>query len=182
MSSTPLISCSSGAATVSAITLGFRPGYWARACTEGGTTSWYWLIGSCHTAMAPIRKMMIDSTAAKIGRSMKKRANRMLLASSHRELRLGELAGIHRDALGRDDDTWTDALQTVDDDVLARLQALLHDAQAVREPADFHRPIRDLVLGVDDVNELLALIGTDCTVIDQHGAIRVVAKQLDARE
>ena len=78
MSSTPLISCSSGAATVSAITLGFAPGYCARTCTDGGTTSGYWLIGSRHMAMAPTRKTMIDSTAAKIGRSMKKRANLML--------------------------------------------------------------------------------------------------------
>ena len=73
MFSTPLISCSSGAATVSAITFGFAPGYCARTTTEGGTTSGYWLIGSCHSEMAPTKKMMIDRTAAKIGRSMKKR-------------------------------------------------------------------------------------------------------------
>ena len=77
MFSTPLISCSSGAATVSAITFGFAPGYCARTSTDGGTTSGYWLIGSCHMAIAPTRKMTIDSTAAKIGRSMKKRANFM---------------------------------------------------------------------------------------------------------
>src|SRR5690606_18035462 len=75
MFSTPLISCSSGAATVSAITLGLAPGYCAFTTIVGGTTSGYWLMGSRHMAMAPIRKMMIDSTAAKIGRSMKKRAN-----------------------------------------------------------------------------------------------------------
>src|SRR5690348_11266210 len=75
MFSTPLISCSSGAATVSAITFGFAPGYCARTMTEGGTTSGYWLIGNFHMAIAPMRKTMIESTAAKVGRSTKKRAN-----------------------------------------------------------------------------------------------------------
>src|SRR5512138_2020497 len=123
MFSTPLISCSSGAATVSAITFGFAPGYCARTCTDGGTTSGYWLIGSCHTARAPIRKMMIDSTAAKIGRSMKKRANFMTrsLLRCHRELRLGELARIHRDTFRRHDDARTHALHAVDHYRLAGL-------------------------------------------------------------
>src|SRR3546814_1099309 len=39
MSSTPLIDSSSGAATVSAMTLGLAPGYCARTTTVGGTTS-----------------------------------------------------------------------------------------------------------------------------------------------
>lgn len=64
---------SSGVATVSAMTLGLAPGYTARTCTLGGTTSGYSLIGSSGMAIRPAAKMMIDSTAAKIGRSMKKR-------------------------------------------------------------------------------------------------------------
>ena len=49
--------------------------------------------------------MTIDSTAAKIGRSMKKRANfmtRSYCLRGHRELGLSQLACIHRDELGRD--------------------------------------------------------------------------------
>ena len=46
MSSTPLICCSSGDATVSAMTFGFAPGYVARTTTVGGTTCGYSLIGS----------------------------------------------------------------------------------------------------------------------------------------
>src|ERR1051325_1351412 len=71
--STPVIASSSGEATVSAITFGFAPGYVAVTCTVGGTTSGYSLIGSSGSAIAPATKMMIDSTAAKIGRATKKR-------------------------------------------------------------------------------------------------------------
>src|SRR5260370_25024746 len=38
----------------------------------GGTTSGYSLIGRRHRAMNPRRKMMVESTPAKIGRRMKK--------------------------------------------------------------------------------------------------------------
>src|ERR1700753_3170086 len=71
MPSTPLIASSIGVATVSAITLGLAPGYWARTTTEGGTTSGYSEIGITGSASAPIRKIRIDRTPAKIGRSMK---------------------------------------------------------------------------------------------------------------
>ena len=71
MSSTPLIASSSGVATVSAITFGLAPGYTVRTTTDGGTTSGYSLIGSSGIAIRPAAKITIDSTAAKIGRSMK---------------------------------------------------------------------------------------------------------------
>src|SRR6476660_5183237 len=71
MFSTPLMASSSGVATVSAMTCGFAPGYWARTTTEGGTTSGYSDIGKVRTAIRPARKTSSDSTPAKIGRSMK---------------------------------------------------------------------------------------------------------------
>ena len=71
MFSTPLICSSNGVETVSAITLGFAPGYIARTMTAGGTTSGYSLIGKMGIAINPAAKITIDSTAAKIGRSMK---------------------------------------------------------------------------------------------------------------
>ena len=77
MPSTPLICSSRGVATVSAITLGLAPGYTARTTTEGGTTSGYSLIGSAGIASRPETKMTIDSTAAKIGLSMKNLENSM---------------------------------------------------------------------------------------------------------
>ena len=45
----------------------------------------YWAIGSENTAIAPANVMTIDSTEAKIGRSMKKREITAMIAS-----RLGE--------------------------------------------------------------------------------------------
>jgi hypothetical protein len=68
MSSTPLIACSSGDATVSAMTCGFAPGYIARTTTVGGTTSGYSLTGKSRSDSAPAMKMIADRTPAKIGR------------------------------------------------------------------------------------------------------------------
>ena len=67
------------------------------------------------------------------------RADRYPSRSASRQQRLGVLARIHRDALRRDDRAGMHALQAVHDDVLAGLQAFLHDAQAVGQPADLHR-------------------------------------------
>ena len=84
MFSTPLICSSRGVATASEITRGFAPGYTARTTTEGGTTSGYSLIGSPNMAIRPAMKITIDTTAAKIGRSMKKRENRMVTPPAQR--------------------------------------------------------------------------------------------------
>ena len=41
--------------------------------TAGGVIGGYWAIGKEDSAIPPVRVMKMDSTAAKIGRSMKKR-------------------------------------------------------------------------------------------------------------
>src|SRR5579871_2893209 len=73
MPSTPLTCSSMGAATVSRTVSALAPGYTAVTTTVGGVTSGYWAIGRLNTATAPARVMTMDSTDAKIGRSMKKR-------------------------------------------------------------------------------------------------------------
>ena len=75
MPSTPFICCSSGEATVSAITLGFAPGNAARTTTVGGTTPGYSLIGSLKSASPPATTISSERTMAKIGRVMKKDEN-----------------------------------------------------------------------------------------------------------
>ena len=75
MSSTPFICCSSGAATVSAMTFGLAPGKAARTTTVGGTTAGYSLIGSLNSASAPATTITAERTTAKIGRVMKKDAS-----------------------------------------------------------------------------------------------------------
>src|SRR5262249_1404909 len=73
MPSTPLTCCSTGAATVSATTWAVAPGYWHDTCTVGGVIGGYWAIGKAIKAIVPTRMVTIERTAAKIGRSMKKR-------------------------------------------------------------------------------------------------------------
>ena len=67
----PLSCCSSGPATVSAITFGFAPGYAARTTTVGGATLGYSLTGSLNSAMPPLMRISSERTAAKMGRVMK---------------------------------------------------------------------------------------------------------------
>jgi len=72
MPSTPLISCSIGAATVAAITFGVAPGYAARTITVGGVTAGYSLRGSRTKARAPATSNRTEMTIAKVGRPTKK--------------------------------------------------------------------------------------------------------------
>ena len=79
MSSTPLTCCSIGAAMVVATTSALAPGYWQLTCTVGGVMRGYCASGKENSATPPASVMTMDSTAAKIGRSMKKRENTSLL-------------------------------------------------------------------------------------------------------
>src|SRR5215475_435575 len=72
MFSTPLICSSIGATTVEAMTSALAPGYWPVTLMIGGAISGYWAIGSRTKATAPRITNTIESTDAKIGRSMKK--------------------------------------------------------------------------------------------------------------
>src|SRR5580658_7644815 len=75
MFSTPLTCCSMGAATVSATTWALAPGYEQSTDTLGGETCGYCAIGSATSDSPPASVITIDKTAAKIGRSIKKREN-----------------------------------------------------------------------------------------------------------
>src|SRR5277367_3879282 len=69
--STPLICCSKGVITVSAMVFGDAPGYWPLTTTVGGTISGYSLIGRFGIASKPATVIKMARTVAKIGRSMK---------------------------------------------------------------------------------------------------------------
>src|SRR5215470_1769125 len=117
MPSTPLIVCSIGVATVSAMTFGLAPGNCARTTTDGGTTSGYSEIGITGSASSPATKMRIDSTPAKIGRSMKNRDTFMALPLTEAWLRLslndvyrcGSCGHVHE--LGRNQAPWANTLK-----------------------------------------------------------------------
>ena len=72
MFSTPLICSSIGATTVEATTSALAPGYWPVTLMIGGAISGYCAIGRRTKATAPRITNTIESTEAKIGRSMKK--------------------------------------------------------------------------------------------------------------
>src|ERR1700739_533109 len=72
MFSTPLICCSIGVATVEATTSALAPGYWPVTVMIGGAISGYCATGSRAKLTAPRITNTIETTAAKIGRSMKK--------------------------------------------------------------------------------------------------------------
>ncbi len=91
-----------GVATVSAMTRGDAPGYWARTTTVGGTTSGYSEIGSARSASNPETKIRIESTPANTGRSMKKRDRFMDGVPLSLRQGLGGVGRSHRHVLRRD--------------------------------------------------------------------------------
>src|SRR5271155_4229687 len=125
--STPLICCSSGVITVSAMVFGEAPGYWPLTTTVGGTISGYSLMGSEGIDNKPATVRRIASTEAKIGRSMKN--EEMFMTALRHALRRQVAA--HGHSLRRHGEAGMHALRTVHDDDIARLQALANDAQAV---------------------------------------------------
>src|SRR5690625_1465305 len=159
--------------------------------------------------MAPAITMRIDSTAALIGRSMKDWAIFMTIpwqgmtaaagsrsAAGHRGLRaaaerpapaqrlawrLGP-ARAQRRLLGRDLLAGAHALQAVDDDAVAGLQARADHAQAVEQRTKVDALVTGLAVLVDHVDEAMAKIGADGARVDQHRRPGLAAGQAQARE
>src|SRR6266700_5693652 len=154
MFSTPLMPCSSGATTVAATTSALAPGYCPLTRTSGGAMSGYCAKGSRVTATAPIITKTIDTTAAKIGRSMKKCERRILVRLRLRGGGRGALP-VRRDLGAR-----AGADEPVDDDVVIGRNPLDH-AQAIDYGAerDVFRPRH--IVGIDHQHELAHLLGAD---------------------
>src|SRR5215467_2035529 len=72
MFSTPLSWSSMGDTTVEATTSALAPGYWPATVIVGGAISGYWATGSRENDTPPTITKTIETTAAKIGLSMKK--------------------------------------------------------------------------------------------------------------
>src|SRR5438876_6793683 len=80
MFGTPLIAFSIGEATVCSSTSADAPGYTVLTVTTGGAISGYCAIGRLRIAESPASTRNTEITAAKIGRSMKKRENMVLFS------------------------------------------------------------------------------------------------------
>src|SRR5215468_4197529 len=122
MFSTPLICCSIGVATVEATTSALAPGYWPDTVMIGGAISGYCATGRRTNATVPRITNTIETTAAKIGRSMKKcemRIRAAPIAESVPDLRPDRLGGRRAALLLRLHlDAGTRAHQAVDHDVV----------------------------------------------------------------
>src|ERR1700733_5184415 len=148
--STPLICCSSGVITVSAMVLGEAPGYCPLTTTVGGTISGYSVIGSDGMASRPAAVMTMASAVAKMGRSMKKEEifiPASLLGLCRRRVRARRnIVGCHGDFLRSDRDAGVHPLCTADNDDVPGLQTLADNAQAVDHAAEFYPAIFYLVV------------------------------------
>src|SRR5260370_762044 len=175
MFSTPLMPCSSGATTVLATTSALAPGYCPLTRTTGGAMSGYCATGSRVTATVPTITKTIETTAAKIGRSMKKCERRISVGPG--------LSGGSRRALPvrRDLGARTRAHQPVDDDVVVGRKAVDH-AQAVdhRPEGDVFRPRH--IVGVYHQHELAHLLGADRGLRHQQRIRRRRRRHLQAGE
>src|SRR5262245_57195199 len=131
MLSTPLISCSIGDATVSAITSAEAPAKLAFTTTVGGAMFGYSVIGSARYEMTPTSVMRIEITPAKIGRSTQKWENRMTAASRGltRCRRLRRRLGLA--VLGLDLTSRPRPLQPVDHDAVGGGEPRADHAQAI---------------------------------------------------
>src|SRR5262249_44801462 len=119
----------------------------------GGATSGYWAIGNFRRATEPTMTMTIDSTVAKIGRSMKTCEN-----MRPPSLVLGCLVGWfgrragHGALVGIDLGLVTDPLNAVDNDPVVGLDALQNDLQAATHPPELDFLAFGDVLAIDDVD------------------------------
>src|SRR5258706_12658962 len=157
MFSVPLICSSSGVATVSAMVWGLAPGNCAVTTTDGGTTSGYSEIGSWVMAIRPVKKMMTEITAAKIGRSIKNFDKFTSESPRGENPALGSVGG-GLDRLRRDRCAGRQFLQPVQDHAIAGLEARRHHTIAGHGRAERDFAIFRLVAGADHEDEALALV------------------------
>ena len=90
--------------------------------------------------------------------------------------------GEHGHGGGVDAHAGPHALQAIDDDLLAGLEAAGDHAVAVDQPAELDGAILDGAVGLDDQHELLVLVGADGAVGDDGGLIGGAADQLQPGE
>ena len=168
MFSTPLISCSSGAATVSAITFGFAPGYCARTTTVGGTTSGYSEIGSWNDGDRADDEdddredRREDGAVDEESRDL----HRALPCAPAGSVEPWSVAAMATTS-GATDHAGAHALQAANDDALRRREALADHAQPVVHRAELHAAVLHLVVLVDDEHEAPVLVGSDGAIRDE---------------
>src|SRR5580700_5207638 len=181
MFSTPLICCSIGVATVAATTSALAPGYWPETLMIGGAISGYCATGSRENDTPPRMTNTIETTAAKIGRSIKKCEMRIFLASAG----LGFVRTFGRRRaflLRRHLLAGPRAHQAVDDDAVSGVEPVLDHAQAAIDLSERDVFLPDHVAVVDDQHEFAHLLGADRGVGNEQRGIGRRAGHPDAAE
>src|SRR3954468_24606963 len=173
MPSAPLTCSSIGVVTLCSTTWALAPGNVAVTCTVGGLICGYCEIGRPWKARAPASTITIDSTAAKIGRSMKKTENMVSALGRLRSAAGGGLLGAGRGLLGSrrgrlrlrrralmdgDLDPGPHFLRAFHDDPLARLHSGIDHGKIVGGAAHLDRAHGHLVV-VADYQERLPSLG-----------------------
>ena len=165
----------------------------------GGVISGSWVTPRPVYPTAPMMVMTMATTAAKIGRSMKKWLTFMRPGPQMREGKRGMRVFIpaswnlrpqqappptpsDRDPLGLDLQAGTHALQAVGDHPVVAGNTFAHDAQPVGQRSQLDVPARHRAVVADDVDVLVGLVGADGTVGNQDRRVVGAARDADARE
>src|ERR1700683_4731286 len=162
MFSTPLICSSIGVTTVEDTTSALAPGYWPVTLIKGGAISGYCAIGRRKNDTAPRITKTTETTAAKIGRSMKKcemrmRLVRLDLRGVFRRGRCRRRAAFfHRHLYSR-----PGAHQAVDNHAIGGGQPFLDHTQVVIDLPGNHIFLPNDTAIVDDQHVLARLLGAD---------------------
>src|SRR5579871_5799137 len=190
MFSTPLIWSSIGETTVAATISALAPGYWPVTLITGGAMSGYCATGSREKLTAPTITKMIDTTAAKIGRSIKKcemriaRVPRLVRFRGRRAVLRGRLSGrrrrralFHRRHL----DAGTRAHKPVHDHAVVGVESF-HHAHIALQRAERDVFLLHRIVAVDDENELADLLAADGGIRNQQRIVFRRARHPHARE
>src|SRR5512132_1212432 len=111
-------------------------------------------------AISPAARTTSDRTTANTGRSMKNREKRTGRLVREVELLPGvrrggrRRHGQHGSVLRGDLHPWPHAQQSIDHDVVARLEPCLDDTKAVDNASEADRSILERAVGLEDENEL----------------------------
>src|ERR1700733_2379224 len=167
MLSTPLISCSMGEATVSETTSAVAPAKRAVTWTVGGAMSGNSETGSARNEMMPTSVRMIESTAAKIGRSIKKWEKRIVYSLKAAAPRLLD-DGFDFAVLGSDFLSRPGPLQAVDHDTIRRREARPDDPQSFDDGAEFDLFGADRTVVRNRKHDLACLVGSNSAIRHQE--------------
>src|SRR5215218_3471429 len=179
MFSTPLICSSMGATTVDATISALAPGYWPCTLMIGGAISGYCATGKRANETAPRITKMMETTEAKIGRSMKKWEIRIPVSIA---LRLGAARSrggfplfLRANLAAR-----TGPNHSIDDHAIVGREPGLDDPQVIVEFTERDVFLAHAVVGPDHQHVFARLLGADGGVGHEQRFVRGRCRKLHA--